>query len=52
MSILRGPVGLDECPGVLEELRGYLGQFKQNIWVQTFQNRSGGSEVSGASKGG
>ena len=42
-------VGLNECSGVLEALRGYLGVLKQNISVQNVQHLSGGSDNFGPS---
>ena len=45
MNILRVPVGLGECPGVLEAW--CLGVPKQNIWVIDVLKLSGGSKVSG-----
>ena len=49
MIILRVSVGLDECSGVLEALRGNLDVLRRKIGVQNIDYWCGGLEVSGAS---
>ena len=44
-------VGIDECSGVQQVLRGCLGVLKQNIEVKNIHNGYGGSEFSKASQG-
>ena len=50
MVILRVSVGIDECSGVLEVLRGYLGVLKQNIGVQNIHNGCVGSKFAWVSQ--
>ena len=40
MNILRGARGLDECPGVLIALRGYLRVLEEYIVIQNVHNGS------------
>ena len=44
MSILRAPVGLNECAGVLKELRWDFGVLKLNIRFQNIDNLAVGSQ--------
>ena len=46
MSILTGPMGLDESSGVLKALRGYLRPLKKSIGVQNKHYCSVASEFS------
>ena len=49
LNILKVPMGHSECTGKLQELIWYLKVFE--FWSPKGDNWSGGSEVSGASKG-